>query len=97
MTAIQTLTVQPRLITPQTSSELPPVPAHTDDVTSPGHGYHGDYVSPSFRTLENVTATILVMAANRKNVLSSLAVYVGDSEPEQDSDGEIDGETCNLG
>ncbi|KAG8446355.1 hypothetical protein GDO86_013986 [Hymenochirus boettgeri] len=32
------------------------------------------------------------MAASRKNVLSSLAVYAGDSEPEAESEGEAEGE-----
>ncbi|XP_073444050.1 SAP30-binding protein isoform X2 [Dendrobates tinctorius] len=36
------------------------------------------------------------MAANRKNVLSSLAVYAGDSEPELDSDGEVEDENGGL-
>ncbi|XP_077107879.1 SAP30-binding protein isoform X2 [Ranitomeya variabilis] len=36
------------------------------------------------------------MAANRKNVLSSLAVYAGDSEPEQDSDGGVEDENGGL-
>ncbi|XP_056406078.1 SAP30-binding protein isoform X1 [Hyla sarda] len=36
------------------------------------------------------------MAANRKNVLSSLAVYAGDSEPEPDSEGEVDEENGGL-
>ncbi|XP_075702165.1 SAP30-binding protein isoform X2 [Rhinoderma darwinii] len=36
------------------------------------------------------------MAANRKNVLSSLAVYAGDSEPEPDSDVEVDDENGGL-
>ncbi|OCT62974.1 SAP30 binding protein L homeolog isoform X1 [Xenopus laevis] len=36
------------------------------------------------------------MAANRKNVLSSLAVYAGDSEPEAESDGEPEEEKGGL-
>ncbi|XP_066443917.1 SAP30-binding protein isoform X1 [Eleutherodactylus coqui] len=36
------------------------------------------------------------MAASRKNVLSSLAVYAGDSEPEPDSEGEVDDENGGL-
>ncbi|XP_040294735.1 SAP30-binding protein [Bufo bufo] len=36
------------------------------------------------------------MATSRKNVLSSLAVYVGDSEPEPDSEGEVDDEIGGL-
>ncbi|OCT60689.1 SAP30-binding protein isoform X2 [Xenopus laevis] len=36
------------------------------------------------------------MAANRKNVLSSLAVYAGDSEPEAESEGEPEDEIGGL-
>ncbi|KAM8946682.1 SAP30-binding protein isoform 2-T2 [Pelodytes ibericus] len=36
------------------------------------------------------------MAANRKNVLSSLAVYAGDSEPEIESDGELEDDIGGL-
>ncbi|KAE8576934.1 hypothetical protein XENTR_v10004371 [Xenopus tropicalis] len=36
------------------------------------------------------------MAANRKNVLSSLAVYAGDSEPEAESEGEPEDEKGGL-
>ncbi|KAM4032118.1 SAP30-binding protein isoform 2-T2 [Anomaloglossus baeobatrachus] len=36
------------------------------------------------------------MAASRKNVLSSLAVYAGDSEPELDTDGEVEEENGGL-
>lgn len=36
------------------------------------------------------------MAASRKNVLSSLAVYAGDSEPELESDGEAEDEKGSL-
>ncbi|XP_040186869.1 SAP30-binding protein isoform X3 [Rana temporaria] len=36
------------------------------------------------------------MAASRKNVLSSLAVYVGDSEPDQESDGETEDDKGSL-
>ncbi|XP_075033930.1 SAP30-binding protein isoform X2 [Mixophyes fleayi] len=36
------------------------------------------------------------MAANKKNVLSSLAVYAGDSEPEPDSDVEADDDKGGL-
>ncbi|XP_063816677.1 SAP30-binding protein isoform X2 [Pseudophryne corroboree] len=42
------------------------------------------------------TGATSTMAVNKKNVLSSLAVYVGDSEPEPDSDVEIDDDKAGL-